>query len=51
MMKGTIAARMPIKEYFFPKELKAPITDWPVLRPRAVSSKSMLMPNVNTSTM
>ena len=50
MMKGTAEARMPMKAYFLPKALKAPIADCPVLRPSAVSSSKSDTPNVNTST-
>ena len=50
MMKGTAEARMPMKAYFLPKLLKAPMADWPVLRPRAVSNSNSDTPKVNTST-
>ena len=49
-MKGTVDARMPMKAYFLPNCLNAPMADWPVLRPSAVSSNSSDTPNVNTST-
>ena len=49
-MKGTAEARMPMKAYFLPKALKAPIADWPVLRPSAVSNNRSDTPKVNTST-
>ena len=41
---------MPMKAYFLPKLLKAPMADWPVLRPKAVSNSSSDTPKVNTST-
>ena len=50
MMKGTVDARMPMKAYFLPNCLNAPMADWPVLRPSAVSNNSSDTPNVNTST-
>ena len=49
-MNGTAEARMPMKAYFLPNCLNAPMADWPVVRPSAVSSSKSDTPNVNTST-
>ena len=50
MMNGTVDASTPMKAYFLPNCLNAPMADCLVLRPSAVSNSSSDTPNVNTST-
>ena len=49
-MNGIADVKMPIKAYFFPKDLKAPSALCPVLRPSADSSIINVKPKVTTST-
>ena len=50
MMNGIAEVRIPMNAYFLPNALNAPMADWPVLRPSAVSSSRSDTPKVNTST-